>query len=156
MALGWGETGDARQFASREALKEKLRLQWDQPDSTMSNSSLAVWQMAHEMKEGDVVFAKQGRHKIIGRGIVTSDYEFVDDDSVEGYAHQRKVKWTNKGEWTYPKENAPDRKRRSTPKGVYERVEAGGGIKSDFSRKFTKLQNAIRRKILFREEDIGK
>ena len=59
------------------------------------------------MKEGDVVFAKQGRHKIIGRGIVTSDYEFVDDDSVEGYAHQRKVKWTNKGEWTYPKENAP-------------------------------------------------
>lgn len=107
MALGWGETGDARQFASREALKEKLRQQWDQPDSTMSNSSLAVWQMAREMKEGDVVFAKQGRHKIIGRGIVTSDYEFVDDDSVEGYAHQRKVKWTNKGEWTYPKENAP-------------------------------------------------
>ena len=35
-------------------------------------------------------------------------------------------------------------------------MQAGGGIKSDFSRKFTKLQNAIRRKILFREEDIGK
>lgn len=34
--------------------------------------------------------------------------------------------------------------------------ETGGGIKSDFSRKFTKLQNAIRRKILFREEDIEK
>lgn len=107
MALGWGETGDARQFASREALKEKLRLQWDQPDSTMSNSSLAIWQMLHEMKKGDVVFAKQGRHKIIGRGIVASDYEFVDDDSVEGYAHQRKIKWTHQGVWAYPKENAP-------------------------------------------------
>ena len=73
----------------------------------MSNSSLAIWQMLHEMKEGDVIFAKQGRHKIIGRGIVTSDYEFVDDDSAEGYSHQRKVKWTHKGEWAYPQENAP-------------------------------------------------
>lgn len=35
-------------------------------------------------------------------------------------------------------------------------MQAGGRIKSDFSRKFTKLQNAIRRKILFREEDIEK
>ena len=35
-------------------------------------------------------------------------------------------------------------------------MQAGGGIKSDFSRKFTKLQNAIRRKILFRAADIGK
>ena len=35
-------------------------------------------------------------------------------------------------------------------------MQAGGGIKSDFSRKFTKLQIAIRRKILFREADIEK
>ena len=35
-------------------------------------------------------------------------------------------------------------------------MQTRGRIKSDFSRKFTKLQNAIRRKILFREEDIGK
>ncbi|MGN0763098.1 MAG: AAA family ATPase [Aristaeellaceae bacterium] len=63
--------------------------------------------MLHEMKVGDVIFAKQGRHKIIGRGVVTSDYDFVEDYPIEDYCHQRQVKWTHKGEWAYPKDNAP-------------------------------------------------
>lgn len=107
LALGWGETGDARKYPSREALKEKLRQEWNSPDSPAKYPSLAIWQLLHEMKNGDIVFVKQGRHKIIGRGVVTSDYEFVDDYPIEDYKHQRRVKWTHNGEWEYPKDNAP-------------------------------------------------
>lgn len=107
LALGWGETGDAREYPSREALKEKLRQEWNSPDSPAKYPSLALWQLLHEMKNGDIVFVKQGRHKIIGRGVVTSDYEYVDDYPIEDYKHQRKVRWTHNGEWEYPKDNAP-------------------------------------------------
>ena len=105
MALGWSATGDARNFSSREAIKDKLREAYGQ--GPMINPSLAVWQMLHDMKVGDVIFAKQGRHKIIGRGVVTSDYDFVEDYPIEDYCHQRQVKWTHRGEWAYPKDNAP-------------------------------------------------
>lgn len=105
MALGWSASGDARGFSSREAIKDKLRESYGQ--GPMINPSLAVWQMLHDMKVGDVIFAKQGRHKIIGRGVVISDYNFVEDYPIEDYCHQRQVKWTHKGEWAYPKDNAP-------------------------------------------------
>lgn len=105
MAIGWSETGDARNYSSREEIR-KLLSEKHAP-LPMINPSLAVWQMLHEMKVGDVIFAKQGRHKIIGRGVVTSDYDFVEDYPIEDYCHQRQVKWTHKGEWAYPKDNAP-------------------------------------------------
>ena len=105
MAIGWSETGDARNYSSREEIK-KLLSEKHAP-LPMINPSLAVWQMLHDMKVGDVIFAKQGRHKIIGRGVVTSDYDFVEDYPIEDYCHQRQVKWTHKGEWAYPKDNAP-------------------------------------------------
>lgn len=53
------------------------------------------------MKIGDIVFVKKGRNTIIGRGIVTSDYEY-DDTRVDEYANIRKMNWTNKGEWPHP------------------------------------------------------
>ncbi|MFR0795766.1 MAG: hypothetical protein ACLSHG_04975 [Oscillospiraceae bacterium] len=39
-------------------------------------------------------------HKIIGKGIVTSDYIY--DTSRSTYKHIRKVDWQNKGEWEHP------------------------------------------------------
>ena len=105
MAIGWSESGDARNYASREEIRKLLREK--HASLSMINPSLAVWQMLHDIKVGDVIFAKQGRHKIIGRGVVTSDYDFVEDYPFEDYCHQRQVKWTHKGEWAYPKDNAP-------------------------------------------------
>lgn len=35
---------------------------------------LQVWNFVHEMKSGDIVVAKTGRHQVLGIGIVTSDY----------------------------------------------------------------------------------
>lgn len=47
------------------------------------------------MNIGDVVFAKKGRGCIIGRGIVTGDYEY--DKSRDEYRHVRSVKMGQSG-----------------------------------------------------------
>ena len=61
------------------------------------NNAHCLWQFANEMKEGDVVFAKKGTYKIVGKGVVTSDYIY--DVSRDTYRHIRKIDWQNKGEW---------------------------------------------------------
>ena len=65
------------------------------------NASLETWQFVHELKPGDVIFAKSGKRTIIGRGIVTSDY-YYDDSYSDEYRNLRKVNWTHKGEWEHP------------------------------------------------------
>lgn len=52
------------------------------------------------MKPGDVVFVKKGKHEIVGRGIVRSDYEY--DPDRESFKNVRKVEWTHNGSWPYP------------------------------------------------------
>ena len=47
-----------------------------------------------------MIFVKKGMHKIIGKGIVTSDYIY--DTARSTYKHIRKVDWQNKGEWEHP------------------------------------------------------
>ncbi|GMR24651.1 MAG: hypothetical protein BMS9Abin37_3229 [Acidobacteriota bacterium] len=37
-------------------------------------TALACYQFAHEMEVGDIVFAKKGTKKIIGYGVITSEY----------------------------------------------------------------------------------
>lgn len=96
MCLGWDALGDLSQYASREDMRAEIKKQYP-TDGNAKNDSLAVWQFCHEMKIGDVVFAKNGRDKIIGRGIVESDYYF--DDSFTDFKHVRKIYWENVGEW---------------------------------------------------------
>src|SRR5690606_19796305 len=59
----------------------------------------ATWQFANEMKIGDVIFVKKGLNKIIGRGIVSSEYFY--DESREEYNNVRKVDWTHEGIWDH-------------------------------------------------------
>ncbi len=96
MCIGWDALGDLSQYASREDMRTELKKQYP-TDGSAINDSLAVWQFSHEMKSGDIVFAKKGKTQIIGRGIVESDYMF-DSERTE-FKHIRKVKWTNIGEW---------------------------------------------------------
>lgn len=97
MGLGWHELGDLNTYVSKEEMSEKLR-ELRGGDSSYKNSVHAVWQFAHDLKPGDIVFAKRGRAEILGRGIIESDYEF--DEEHEGeYPNIRKVKWTHKGSW---------------------------------------------------------
>ena len=75
-----------------EAMKEEI-----DPSKSYMNAAHATWQFVHEMKPGDIVFAKKGMHLVIGRGVVESGYEF--DASRKHYKNVRRVKWTHKGEW---------------------------------------------------------
>ena len=96
MCIGWDATGDLSQYASREDMRLEIKKNYP-TEGNAKNDSLAVWQFAKEMKPGDIVFAKKGMTKIVGRGVVESDYYF--DDNYSEFKHVRKVKWTNVGEW---------------------------------------------------------
>ena len=63
-------------------------------------TTLGLWQFAHEVCVGDVIFAKQGLKKIVGRGEVISDAFF--DDARAQYKNVRRVNWTDTGVWDCP------------------------------------------------------
>ena len=97
MCIGWDALGDLSHYSSREDMRKEIKKHYP-TDGSAINDSLAVWQFSHEMKPGDIVFAKKGKDQIIGRGIVESDYMF--DSARTEFKNIRKVKWTNIGEWT--------------------------------------------------------
>ena len=100
MLIGWGEIGDLSNYTSKAEIKAAMQETYDD-SKTYRNAAHATWQFAYEMKPGDIVFAKQGMHKIIGRGVVDSDYKFG-ENADDAYNNARAVKWTNIGEWEHP------------------------------------------------------
>ncbi|MGB4921263.1 MAG: AAA family ATPase, partial [Enterococcus aquimarinus] len=103
MGIGWDDLGDLSLYPSKQAMKEEMRSLYGD-GSSYKNAGHATWQFANEVKPGDIIFAKLGMYKIIGRGIVTSEYIF--DPSRESYRHTRKVNWTHTGEWEPESQNA--------------------------------------------------
>lgn len=101
MCIGWDELDDLSKLESVEDARVKLREAYDKPEATFMNDGLAVWEFAKEIQIGDIVYAKSGLTKIIGRGVVKSD--FIYDPSQEDYIHIRKVEWTHVGEWDVEK-----------------------------------------------------
>lgn len=99
MGLGWDLIGDLGKYNSQNDIEKALKKSEDTKTDQLINAK-ALWQFDHVMKPGDVVFAKKGTGRIIGKGIVKSDYLF-DDERTE-LKHVRKIDWTNKGEWVNP------------------------------------------------------
>ena len=77
-------------------MKVKMKETFDEKLS-YKNAAHATWQFANEMKVGDIIFVKKGMHQLVGRGVVTSDYEF-DGERSDEYKNTRQVNWTHKGE----------------------------------------------------------
>ena len=100
MAIGWGEIGDLTAFATKDAMKQKMKECID-PHPLLQKCAHATWQFVNDMKPGDIVFVKKGMHRIVGRGIVTSGYLF-DASRNDEYKNIRQINWTNKGEWEHP------------------------------------------------------
>ena len=96
MCIGWDALGNLSQYSSREDMRAEVKKLYP-TDGSAINDSLAVWQFSHEIKPGDIIFAKKGKTEILGRGVVESDYVF-DLDRAE-FKHIRKIKWTHVGEW---------------------------------------------------------
>lgn len=100
MGIGWDEIGcSLKNFASKEEIKERMKKVYDASYSYKNNAH-CLWQFANEMKVGDIVFAKRGMHKIIGKGVIASDYIY--DTSRKTYVNVRKVDWQNNGIWEHP------------------------------------------------------
>lgn len=100
MAIGMGNIGDLKQFSSLKEVRERMKSIFD-ASKTYKNDGYCAWQFANEIKPNDVIFVKQGMFKIIGRGVVTSEYIY-DEKRADGYNHIRKVNWTHNGDWDHP------------------------------------------------------
>lgn len=103
MGIGWNDLPDLKRFKSIEKLKEKMKELYKSEKKPTYNN-FCIWQFANEVKVGDIIFARNGLSKIVGRGVVTSDYIY--DDEREDYKHIRKVNWTDKGEWKLERKTA--------------------------------------------------
>ena len=100
IAIGWDDwgLGDLKKYKSKNDLQEMM--QKFNSQSSNKNNALCLWQFANDIQVGDVVYIKDGRTKLLGRGIVKSDYKY--DNNRESYKHIRDVEWTNIGEWDSP------------------------------------------------------
>ena len=96
MVLGWDEIGDYSQYPTREAIVEALK-EANEDESSMVMSSLACWQFQHDMKPGDIVYAKRGMYAIVGKGVVKSGPRF--EPERKHYTQARDVEWTVTGDW---------------------------------------------------------
>ena len=101
VAVGFPGMGDLREYKGRDVIAEQLR-KIDGTGGSKTNDTLAAWQFTYDMKPGDTVIAKQGRRKIFGIGMVTSDYRF--DKSRSSYQNVRDVEWKSLGDWTLPED----------------------------------------------------
>lgn len=90
MCMGWKEIGDFSIYKSEKELLEQLEKIYQKTNP--KNDKCAIWDFVHSVKPGDVIFAKKGRNKIIGRGVVDSDYCY--DENIQGFPNTRKVIWT--------------------------------------------------------------
>ena len=92
--------GDLSVYETRADMQKALQEKGEDGRS-YKHASLETWQFVHDIKPGDIIFAKRGQHEIIGRSIVESDY-FYDDARSSLYKNLRQVKWTHKGSWEHP------------------------------------------------------
>jgi len=118
MGIGWDDLGDLKRFDTKSHIKIAMKQKYDDSKS-YRNDGLALWQFAHAVAVGDVVFAKRGISAIIGRGIVESDYVY--DESRSEFKHIHKVNWTKKGEWEHPGQAAAKTLTDITPYAEYVR-----------------------------------
>lgn len=66
--------GDLSKFQDLEELVEKMREVYEREDNPM-NDARACYEFAHEMRPGDLVFAKRGRSSIVGYGTILGDID---------------------------------------------------------------------------------
>jgi len=96
MALGWDELGDLNSYTSKPEIVQRLQ-ELDNSTGSKKNDATANDEFANYMSIGDVVFVKKGKYKLLGYGIVTSDYMF--DSKRSQFNHIRRMDWKKKGEW---------------------------------------------------------
>ena len=96
MAIGWDNIGDLSVYKTKGDVVDALREAYGGKGSKKNNAT-ANFEFANTMQIGDVVVVKKGRTKLLGYGIVASNYFY--DEKRESYSSCRKVDWKEKGSW---------------------------------------------------------
>lgn len=102
IAIHYSFPFDVSNFKDYNSLKKKIK----SVTSGSYNASKALWDIAYEMKLGDIVIAKKGTSEYLGFGYVTSDYKYL-GDSEQLHFHTRKIDWAKKGSWSTGKTKSP-------------------------------------------------
>ncbi len=116
MAIGWAGLGDLMQYSSKEEMRTQMQAITGSNHS-YRNQALASWQFANEIKIGDIVFVKGGLRTLLGKGVVTGEYQY--DPARGEFCHIRTVRWTDKGQWDFPKQLAVKTLTNMTPYTEY-------------------------------------
>ena len=92
ISIGWDELGDLKNYPSQKAIQDKLDAQ-EAPGQHIDNGKKAKtnWDFCSTIKIGDIILAKTGFKKLLGWGVVTSDYYY--DDTEEDYKSKRNIEW---------------------------------------------------------------
>ncbi len=99
MALGWDDAGDFAPFATLDDFRAAMDTTYGTEKSQGQNARMC-FDFTRTMHSGDVIYVKRGRNTFIGRGIVEGEYQFAPDRP--RLTHIRKVRWTARGEWSWP------------------------------------------------------
>ena len=89
VAIGFDDLGDISEYGSKDDVHQALIDRGYGPNPL--NTSLALWQFANEINEGDVVISKRGRSAVLGWGRVTGNY--VHDPERPKHLNIRSVEW---------------------------------------------------------------
>jgi 5-methylcytosine-specific restriction protein B len=101
MAIGWDYLGDLSK--TKLEIADAIRNHDKDPESSKKNNANSCFSFCRSMRVGDSVFAKVGNTKIVGWGIIISEYFF--DNTRETFKHIRKVDWKGKGQWVVNEDN---------------------------------------------------
>lgn len=99
ISIGWEDIGDLSTYPSRERIQEALVEAYGNQTS-QSNSSLALWEFSRSIRPGDMIYAKQGRSKVLGWGVVRSEYRF--DQERDVFGNILDIEWKDTREVTLP------------------------------------------------------
>ncbi|HOQ68456.1 MAG TPA: AAA family ATPase [Anaerolineaceae bacterium] len=95
ICVGWDDTGDLRDFESKEAFQEKFKeifsTKYNGNNSIIQRKSKEVWTLL-ELEPGDIVVANQGMSKILAIGEVINPGYFWNPNRAD-HKHTVSIKW---------------------------------------------------------------
>ena len=89
ISIGW-QIGDLSKFKTKQEIENKMIELEPSRETKPRNNVLCCFDFVKTVKNGDLVFVKEGTKKLLAAGEVQGDYEYQED---EHHPHTRKVKW---------------------------------------------------------------
>jgi hypothetical protein len=96
VAIGWEHLGDLTKYHDLQAIRDAIQAHRG-GDVSPIQDALACHQFVHDVKVGDIVFAKRGRSEIVGYGVVSSEYRHEPERG--RFTNVRGVDWKRRGAW---------------------------------------------------------